>query len=148
MNKSEPTGEVIERRNYMSNYTRGIGTRVSYGRYRGGMPERATFKTLTEVDSLLNKLNESIKLNGHATVAEYYKLTGGEIMTDDTKAGWSSFMGLHINKTRYGYELSIPYPEYLDIDPIAEAYDILSNADEDNYGDAVLDAMEHLRKSL
>lgn len=143
MNKSEPTGEVIERRNYMSY------SRVSYRNYyRGGMVESPIFTDLKVVSDVLDQLMKEIEDNGYVTLKQYYQFTSGVVSEDDSLVGWRSVLGATITKGRYGYSLMLPNPENIHTDYVQEACDILSDACEDNYEECVQDAMNCLRKTF
>ena len=128
-------------------------SRVSYydnspRRYGSSLVVPATFKTLKEVDDLLENMTAQIKTYGKVTVAEYYLFTGGTVIESDSHYGWDDLLDCKITKGRYGYELVMPAAKLLQSNPTQEAYDILSDANEDNYEECVKDAMDCLRKTF
>ena len=121
--------------------------RANYTSYRGnrqGVLDNVVFIGLGNVEAVLNKLDASIKSNGYATVAEYYGLTGGEVIDGDSEYGWASLINCQITRTRHGYELQMPYPERVvdNTDHLSEAYTALFND-----GDTET-ALEHLEQLM
>lgn len=122
--------------------------RISYNYRRFGKSvELPTFVKLSDVEKVLTLLENDIKQNGHVTAAKFYEFTGGYVLEDDEKYGWTNLDGCRIEKTRYGYLLSMPGSQELNIDPIKEAYDILCNNADDCDG-AVDEAIALLSKAL
>ena len=109
--------------------------KTSYMSYRGNMRgsiDNKVFANLRDADAVLDRLNMSIKNNGYATVSEYYSMTNGEVVDGDSSYGWFSLLNCQLTRTRYGYELRMPYPEQVvdTTDYASEAYSALVN-DED-----------------
>ena len=132
-----------------------MNNRVSYRGYRGyaskNNAEMVVFKTLSEVEHVLNELEKYIKSNGYATLSNYYELTGGIVVDNDSKVGWKDLMNVNISSTRYGYLLNMPLATALYVDPnvaIKTAIDILDNADTDSLEDAANDVREILNDML
>lgn len=131
-----------------------MNNRVNYRSYYGNdvrnytVIEAVTFKNLKEADALMKNLEVAIKTNGHVTVADFYKSTGGIIIDSDSDYGWKNLLGCDITATRFGYTLRMTSPMYLKSDPITEAYNVLKEADEDTAIDAVTEAMNCLSEAL
>lgn len=129
-----------------------MSRRVSYRRYGNGLGcgpvEIPVFLNLSEVEKVLSELENEIKRNGHATVADFYKLTGGRIMNEDTKYGWKHLLDCTVINGRYGYELQMTAPTCLKENHVQDAYDVLCGAGEDEYDIAVSEAINILSKAL
>lgn len=126
--------------------------RVSYRNYRGhrgytgytGIVDVCVFKNLTELERMINKLKNRIKIEGYVTVAEYYEFTNGSVSKKDSEHGWKELDGFSIRPTRYGYELLMPSTELVITNPIQKVYDLLESADEDDLPAVVEDALDQL----
>lgn len=127
--------------------------RASYNSYRNnavygripGQVENPTFTSLSDVEKVLNSLKENIEKKGNATLADFYKLTGGVVVTGDSEYGWFDLLDTDIRKTRYGYELRMPNSVRIFSDPVRDAIETLESADEDNALDIVDKAVDYLR---
>lgn len=127
-------------------------SRVNYRGYRNtyatSHAEAVIFKQLTDIERTLNTLEDAIKKNGYATLAEYYKLTCGKVYEEDTNWGWTDLLGCNISICRYGYELHMPMTKVLNIDPKEEIIDMLHDAlNKDDMG-IVSDAIDRLSDTL
>lgn len=124
------------------------GVNYNYGSYRRGIRpsfvDQYNFEKLSVAEKLLNKLNESIKDKGFATVAEFYELTNGVVLKEDTEYGWTNLLRCNIQSTRFGYILAMPNAELLNSNPIREACDLLRNADESGEWEDVREAIDLL----
>ena len=127
-------------------------SRVNYrgyrNTYRTSYAEFVIFKQLTDIERTLNTLEDTIKKNGYATLAEYYKLTCGKVYEEDTNCGWTDLLGCNINISRYGYELRMPITKVLNVDPKEKIIDMLHDAlNQDDMG-IVSDAIDCLSDTL
>ena len=115
-----------------------------YGRIPGNV-ENPTFTSLSDVEKVLNSLKENIEKKGNATLVDFYKLTGGVVVTGDSEYGWFDLLSCAIHITRYGYELVMPTCIRIYSDPVRDAIETLESADEDNALDIVDKAVDYLR---
>ena len=120
---------------------------VSYGKSRI-IVESPDFKSLERIKQVLDRMATCIEDVGYVTLDKYYQMTDGVVTEGDSLYGWKNLLGFSIDVTRYGYMLRVPTPEIINVNPAQEAYNILSDAHEDNYEDCVQDAMDYLRKAL
>lgn len=86
----------------------------NYNRDINKPAEIVVFKNLSEIENVLNKLENIIKENGSFTLADYYKLTNGVVLEDDNKYGWTDLLGCTINIIRHGYELILTSAKHLE----------------------------------
>lgn len=121
--------------------------RPYYGRVAGavGIP---TFRSLSDIDKVLNGINKSIETKGYATLSDFYKLTDGTVIEGDSDYGWFNVLDVSIRVTRYGYELVMPMSVRVCSDPVRDAFDRLKDADEDNALDIIDEVKDHLRTAL
>lgn len=112
--------------------------------------EDMTFKTLTDVENVLESLKKEILEKGFATVAEYYRLTGGTIVASDYKYGWTDMLDCRITSTRYGYLLSMYAPKDINIDknPLQEIYNMLQDVGEEDAYDILIETKRYLSDAL
>lgn len=115
------------------------------------LAEVKEFKSLSEIENLLKKLDERLKATGYVTLADYYELVGATVLDDDSMYGWTNLINTDIRMGRYGYTLSMPRAESMIVDSsqkIKTAIDILDNADIDSIEDAANEAREILNSML
>lgn len=112
--------------------------RNSYGSY--SVVECPLFKTLKDIETVLDELKKNIDKKGYATLEDFYVLTGGNVVNGDSEHGWYELLNVSIENTRYGYLLRMPITIVISNDPIRDAITVLQEADEDRLYDAVQDA--------
>ena len=118
----------------------------SYDEYAGFIQDMPTFRTLNEIEKVLDELNKIVKTKGFTTLADFYKLTDGVVIDGDELFGWRNLFEVRIRGTRYGYIINLPRASKIHIDPnekIKTSIDILDNA-----GDDLKEAANDVREML
>lgn len=73
--------------------------------------ESPLFKSLKDIELVLNELKNSIDQNGWATLKDFYKLTNAVVVKEeDSNYGWNDLLNIQIINTRYGYLLDMTTP--------------------------------------
>lgn len=120
--------------------------RTNYATYNYGWIEYRPFKTLSEIEKVIEQLKLSILEKGFATVAEYYELTNGEVIKGDSETGWTELTTVKISAGRYGYMLEMPAPYSIKpSNPIDSAINTLRDAIENDDMSFVEDACNILQ---
>ena len=131
---------------YGTSYRNYYNTRTNFAN-----PDMPSFKTLADIEKVLDELKKNKDEKGHATQADFYKLTNGDVFEEDFKYGWTELVGVNVRRTRYGYVLQMPVCGSLFVDPnmsLKTAIDILDNADEDSLEDAANDVRNILNEMI
>lgn len=74
------------------------------------------FDSRADAENVLDLLVESTMQYGLATVADLYELSGIASSYTDTDYGWRELSDARVERTRNGYIISVPRPEYLNDD--------------------------------
>lgn len=108
--------------------------------------ESPLFKSLKDIELVLNELKNSIDQNGWATLKDFYKLTNAVVVKEeDSNYGWNDLLNIQIINTRYGYLLDMTTPLRITHDPIRDAITVLQESDENYLPNAVDEACNILR---
>lgn len=91
--------------------------RISYrNNYNAhGVVECPMFRSLKDIETVLDELKKNIEENGHATLEDFYILTGGNVIKGDSECGWYDLLDVTIESTRYGYLLRMPMTTVINI---------------------------------